>query len=125
MTAGGTHVLRSGETLYSVARQYGVRVADLQELNDIDNPGRLCVGQRLRIPGKEGAQQVASARKNPSGSIGRRSQKAGRSTYTVQANDNLWSIARRHNVSVADLKRWNEVDEQNLQIGDTLVVGLK
>ena len=125
MTAGGTHVLRSGETLYSVARQYGVRVADLQELNDIDNPGRLCVGQRLRIPGKEGAEQVASARKNPSGSIGRRSQKAGRSTYTVQANDNLWSIARRHNVSVADLKRWNEVDEQNLQIGDTLVVGLK
>lgn len=124
--AGGTHVLRSGETLYSVARQYGVRVADLQAINGIDNPGRLCVGQRLRIPGSE-TRQVASSdeRKNPSGSIGRRSQKEGRSTYTVQANDNLWSIARRHNVSVDDLKRWNEVDERNLQVGDKLVVGLR
>ena len=47
--------------------------------------------------------------------------KAGK-TYTVQANDTLWKIARTYNVSVDDLKRWNGVDEKNLRTGARLVV---
>ncbi|WP_300125322.1 LysM domain-containing protein [Desulfovibrio sp.] len=40
----------------------------------------------------------------------------------MQANDNLWKIARKHNVSVDDLKRWNGVDEKSLRSGARLVV---
>ena len=107
-----------------MARKYGVSVGELQAANDIDNPGKVHVGQKLRIPGagQAGARTVAQASggKNPAGSIGKR--KGGTSTYVVKANDSLWNIARRYNVSVDDLKRWNDVDERSLRVGDTLVV---
>lgn len=124
-SAGGVHVLAAGETLYAVARRYGVSVSDLQAANDIDNPGRIRVGQKLRIPGgdREEPRVVAQSGKNPSGRLGKR--KGGTSTYTVKANDSLWNIARRHNVSVDDLKRWNDVDERSLRVGDTLVVSAR
>ena len=48
--------------------------------------------------------------------------KTSKTTYTVQANDTLWKIARTYNVSVDDLKRWNSVDEKNLRTGARLVV---
>ena len=121
---GGVHVLASGETLYAVARKYGVSVGELQATNNIDNPGRIRVGQKLRIPGgRDEPRAVAQSGKNPSGKLGKR--KGGSSTYTVKANDSLWNIARRHNVSVDDLKRWNNVDERSLRVGDTLVVSAR
>lgn len=48
-----------------------------------------------------------------------------RATYTVQDRDSLWIIARKHNVSVEDLKRWNNVDEKKLSVGKVLVVSEK
>lgn len=48
-----------------------------------------------------------------------------RITYTVQDRDSLWVIARKHNVSVEDLKRWNNVDEKKLSVGKVLVVSEK
>lgn len=118
---GGTHTLQANETLYAVARKYNVSVAALQEHNDIENPGKVRQGHVLRIP-PAGAQQ----RKNSpvtggaSGSIGKK--RARKTTYTVQANDSLWKIARKYNVSVEDLKRWNRVDEKSLRSGARLVV---
>lgn len=44
------HVVRSGETLSSIARRYGTTAERLAELNRLDDPNRLAVGQRLRLP---------------------------------------------------------------------------
>lgn len=118
---GGTHTLQANETLYAVARKYNVSVAALQEHNDIDNPGKVRQGHVLRIP-PAGAQQRKNspATGGASGSIGKK--RARKTTYTVQANDSLWKIARKYNVSVEDLKRWNRVDEKSLRSGARLVV---
>ena len=82
-------------------------------------------GTVLRIPGRA----VAQAGPVSGGSDGRVGRKAGsgaakaaKSTYLVQARDSLWKIAREHNVSVEDLKRWNGVDEKTLRAGSVLVV---
>ena len=40
----------------------------------------------------------------------------------IREGDSLWKIARQHNVSVDDLKRWNGVDEKTLRAGSVLVV---
>lgn len=124
----GVHVLASGETLYGVARKYGVSLGELQAANDIDNPGKVRVGQKLRIPGakRSAGRAIAQAAggKNPSGSLGKR-KSGGSTTYVVKANDSLWNIARQYNVSVDDLKRWNDVDERSLRVGATLVVSAR
>ena len=118
--SGKTHVLQPSETLYGVARKYGVSVAAIQDANDIDNPNTIRAGQRLRIP----AETTVAERKNPSGRLGasRSGRRAGRATYTVRPGDSLWNIARRYDVSVEDLKRWNNVDENALRVGATMIV---
>jgi LysM repeat protein len=44
------HVVRPGDSLYSLARLYGVRVGELRAMNAIEDPRRLQLGQRLRLP---------------------------------------------------------------------------
>lgn len=134
---GPRHTLRPDETLSSVALKYGVSVQDLQKQNGIADPHKVFAGMVLRIPGK-GHSPVAPAPAasagrtvvaGPDGRVGGKQDKdkpgkaaKGGKTYTVQANDTLWKIARTYNVSVDDLKRWNGVDEKNLRTGSRLVV---
>lgn len=123
--SGGVYVLRPNDTLYGVARQFGVSVSDLQACNNIDDPSQLQVGQRLTIPGKGGAAASRPASSERQASPKGKASRASRTkTYTIQAGDSLWGIARKNDVAVEDIKRWNDgVDAQNLRVGSTLIVG--
>jgi murein DD-endopeptidase MepM/ murein hydrolase activator NlpD len=59
-SAGGTHVVQSGETLYSIARTLNVPVMDLAQANGVGLNYHVRSGEALRLPGANGAQ-VASA----------------------------------------------------------------
>jgi lipoprotein NlpD len=56
--AGVTHVVKKGETLYRIARAYGVPVQELMELNDLSDPRQLAVGMELFVPGVARAVEV-------------------------------------------------------------------
>jgi lipoprotein NlpD len=51
--SGVTHVVRAGQTLYRIARTYGVNERELAELNDVERPEDLRTGQALFIPGAD------------------------------------------------------------------------
>jgi LysM repeat protein len=44
------HTVASGDTLFSIALNYGVTVAEIVEANNLDNPNSLSIGQELIIP---------------------------------------------------------------------------
>ncbi len=99
-----THVVQLNETLFSIARRYGTTVEAIVSANGIVNPEAIYVGQRLVIP-------VAGA---PAPS-------PGETTYVVQANDTLFSIARRYNLSAERLAAYNGiVDPSLIQIGQVI-----
>ncbi len=50
VSGGWEHTIKPGETLGVIAKEYGVRVKDIVEANDIKNPNRISVGQNLFIP---------------------------------------------------------------------------
>lgn len=115
-----THVLQRQETLYSVAKRYGVSPTELMHYNHISSPAHLPTGKVLQIPSH---QEKHYAKVEPHegthyGSLGKRPSKV----YVVQAHDTLWSIAKRNHTSVDELKRWNNVDERTLQTGAKLTV---
>ena len=58
----GKHKVEQGDTLYDLARRYGVKLADLQEVNDLSSKSILRIGMLLEIP--ESAKKSASAAKN-------------------------------------------------------------
>jgi LysM repeat protein len=46
-----SHVVAKGETLIQIAKQYGVTVEDIEQLNKITDAKKLQIGQTLKIPG--------------------------------------------------------------------------
>jgi len=109
-----THVVESGESFWSIARRYGVGVRQLAGWNNMAPADTLRVGQRLAVWADGGGTATGTARAAP----GSRMQSV---RYTVRKGDSLYRIARRFNVSVADLRRWNGLREGGyLQPGQTL-----
>ncbi|HEU5209767.1 MAG TPA: LysM peptidoglycan-binding domain-containing protein [Longimicrobiales bacterium] len=90
-----THRVLRGETLSHIARRYGVSVGALQQANDNISPRRLQVGQVLRVPGRSGGAAVAS------------SSAAEARFHQVRRGESLWTIARRYDVSMNQLRAWN------------------
>lgn len=93
------YVVRSGDTLYSIARQFGVSVQDLIQINNISNPSRIYVGQHLTIPRGGSAQPTPAPTTVPGPTT----------TYIVQAGDTLYSIARRFNTTVDAIALLNRI----------------
>lgn len=85
------HVVKSGDTLYSLAKHYGVTPAELKTRNRLDSDA-LHLGQTLVLNG------VSSPAAAP---------KEVRKEYVVQKGDTLFSIARKFNVEHSDLMKWN------------------
>ncbi|TVR98680.1 MAG: LysM peptidoglycan-binding domain-containing protein [Wenzhouxiangellaceae bacterium] len=104
------HQVRPGESLWLIARQYRVSVADIQRWNGLGGNSLIRPGQRLLIHMDSPGAPTAAP---PARSI----------QYTVRSGDSLWLIARRHQVRLADLMRWNGLNEGSvLRPGQTLTI---
>ncbi|HUP22573.1 MAG TPA: LysM peptidoglycan-binding domain-containing protein [Thermoanaerobaculia bacterium] len=110
-SATGTHVVRSGETLSTIASRYRVATSTLMRLNGLSDPNRLRVGQRLRVAG------TASSVRGGGGGGG-----GSAATYTVRPGDSLWLIASRYGTTVDRLRRDNGLNGNALQPGQRLKV---
>lgn len=95
------YVVKRGDTLYSIATRYSVSVNELIRLNNLSST-TLSVGQQLRIPinGDTTVQDYV--------------------IYTVKVGDNLYSIAKRYNVTVDNIKMVNNLTSNLLSIGQKL-----
>jgi LysM repeat protein len=101
-----TYTVAPGDSLSYVANLYSVAVDEIVQINHIANPNLIFIGQKLDIPGGQGAQSSTSAE-----------------TYTVQLGDTLSQIAARYGVSVDTLAQANSIDNPGFIVeGDTLVI---
>ena len=107
-----THVVRSGDSLYTIARAHRVDTADLAKWNKLSTKATLKIGQTLVV-------------QNPlKASSGHAVSSASRAIiYSVRAGDSLSSIAQKFEVSVADLALWNAIKiHQTLHPGQRLTI---
>jgi murein DD-endopeptidase MepM/ murein hydrolase activator NlpD len=89
--AGGTHVVSSGETLYSIGRQYGVRANDIASANSLSSPENIRIGQRLQIPGAGSTSIAMAAPRTPAMGAGSTAPVEG---YLKAPSEPLPQIAR-------------------------------
>ncbi|RKZ34096.1 hypothetical protein DRQ33_02885 [bacterium] len=103
------HTVKSGESLWLIARKYGVTVADIKKQNKL-NSDKLSVGQKLTIGGIS------------SGSYAKSNQTRTKVVHTVKSGESLWLIAKKYKVSVNDIKSWNKLDKDMLSIGEKILI---
>ena len=89
-TTTDTYVVSKGDTLYGIAKKLDTTVDELKKLNNITN-NMLSIGQVLKIPTK--TVDVGDT-----------------DIYQVKSGDTLYSIAKKYNISVNELKGLNDLD---------------
>jgi membrane-bound lytic murein transglycosylase D len=105
------HRIRSGDTLSGIAQRYGVSVATIKRANRLRSD-RIRAGRALLIPLSEAeGLQLAQAALAPT-----------RINYRVRKGDSLYLIARRFDVSVAELQRWNAISGRLIKPGQRLTI---
>jgi len=110
------YVVQSGDTLLAIARKFGVTTAQIIEANNISNPNRISVGQRLVIPTGEVATVVTTPEPEPE-------PEPVVVTYTVRSGDTLWGIARKFGVSSSALAELNGINNANyIRVGQVLEI---
>ncbi len=107
------HIVRPGQSLWSISRSYGVSTQALAKWNGIAPIDTLRVGQKLVVWTRGKLSHAASISQT------RPSNTMHALRYTVRKGDSLYLIADRFNIRVADIKRWNRVGKY-LQPGQKL-----
>lgn len=99
-----SYVVKSGDTLWSIAKKYGVSVDELKEKNNL-NSNALSINQVLLIPTvlEEVPEEIGEY-------------------YTVVSGDTLYSIANKYGLTVDELKSLNNLSSNLLSIGQRLLV---
>ncbi|MCI5222277.1 MAG: LysM peptidoglycan-binding domain-containing protein [Candidatus Electrothrix sp. AR4] len=117
------HKLRKGETLSKVSKRYNIPIARIMEWNDIADARKIQAGRLLTIYQDKDSnfdQEVSSAVIVDGATDGMPTLTV--SYYKVRNGDSLWSIARKHQVSTQEIKRWNSLDNNLLYPGTKLVI---
>ena len=122
------HILEKGETLYSVARSYGVSPDTIAKANFIDDPSKLRAGKRLLIPrdvvaSGVAAHDVVASGVTASGEDAHDPAAVESQKYKVVKGDTLFSIARAYGVGLNALRAANKLTASAvIKAGDTLAI---
>lgn len=120
------HVVRSGDSLWEIARKYNVTVSNIRKWNGLSRSRIIRPEQQLNIWLPE---QTLAANQAPSNSQQTPVTTASESTesgntivHTVRSGDTLWDIAQSYQVSITDIKRWNNKRSNKIKPGDQLTI---
>ncbi len=102
------HQVEAKETLYAISRRYNVPVTVILA-NNPSSDGGISVGKLLRLPYTPKSKQPTTSGQ----------------THVVAQGETLYSIARLYNVSVDDVKKRNNLTENEISLGQSLSIGKK
>ena len=111
---GLTHSVRSGESLWTIAKRFGTSVADLRRWNGLTE-SVIRPGQKLTV-GSQPTRLVTANRRVTT------TDDRGRPTHQVRDGESLWSIARQYDVHIHQLRTWNALPSSLIKPGQQLYV---
>lgn len=124
--------VKSGDNLGEISDKYGVSVAEIKKWNKLKS-NNIALGASLKIIKNE--RVVTTVRKEvkadkietavASNDNNTEGNTQASDFYEVQKGDNLFSIAKKFNVSIEDLKKWNNLEDLNVQLGSKLALANK
>jgi LysM repeat protein/lysophospholipase L1-like esterase len=123
------YIIRPGDNLGTIAESYHVSVKDLQYWNALSGT-KIIAGETLLIykkshstptPVPSKAETKAQPQNKAAITPDNRSS-SRRAVYKVSSGDSLWTIAKKYNTTVEDLKKRNNLKSDKLNIGQTLII---
>lgn len=111
-------VFPNDETLYNIAQSQGVLISSLCQYNGLNKYDIVTAGTIVYLkPGLKPAYQLPKSEM-----IGSNLANNDLSFHTVEPKEGLYTISKKYDVTVAQLKEWNHLADDNLQIGQKLII---
>ena len=117
------HTVQAGETLTKIAKAYGTTVGDIMRFNGMNTQSKLEVGQSIKIPpagvhiiGKASSEETTESSTTTKPFIDNGNPQA----HTVVAGESLYKISKTYKVSIANIKKWNNLSSDNIHVGQVL-----
>lgn len=125
-TASGTkYTVKAGDSVWSVSNKYGITMAQLIQWNNIQN-NFIYPGQQLTVSNSGSTNSASSntgssANTNNSSSANTGSS-SSQGTYTVKADESVWSVANKNGITMNQLIEWNNIKNNFIYPGQQLIV---
>ena len=103
------HKVESGESLYVIAKKYNVAIDELKRLNNLED-GKIKPGQSLSVNVVADNSTVEKTVVKPT------------ITHKVKSGDSFYSLAKKYGCSVHDIKDWNRIPGDKLNLGEKLII---
>ncbi|MEW6327504.1 MAG: LysM peptidoglycan-binding domain-containing protein [Thermodesulfobacteriota bacterium] len=125
------YTVKKGDTLYGVARHFGVSVKSLCGQNDLAEDTKLMAGCTLVVHASEREQDQNIVKPRSSKKLMADRSSKGKKIYAgkpkiryhrVRRGDTLWNIAQKYNITPADLRVWNDIQRDTILPGTRLKV---
>ncbi|RKZ34984.1 MAG: lytic transglycosylase, partial [Gammaproteobacteria bacterium] len=117
------YVVRKGDSLWEIARRNRISVGMLARWNGISRGDPIRPGQKLIVRRTASKAKPLAVASTPTHGPSVATQTTQRIRYTVRRGDSLWNISRKFSVSIASLRRWNNINRsKHLQPGQKLDV---
>lgn len=127
------HLVESGESLYKIAKKYGISLEKIKELNPNIKPESIQIGDKIIVKASEIEVEIANEEsqivviqtdsKN-SANPEECEDELGNKIHTVQKGETLFKIAKKYKIKLSDLKELNEEVVENLPVGYQLIIKL-
>lgn len=121
-----THIVKTGETMFSISRDHGIQLAKLYEKNLMQPGKQPAVGEtiylnetRKEIPALLTAKTDSTKQVKSAPAV---IKPEAPQYHVVSKGDTLYSISRKYNISVDELKNINKLKTTTLQVGEKIVV---
>ena len=124
--AARTYQVRSGDSLWKIARRFGVSEKELQAWNKLGKNSVIRPGQTLAVSQGGGRQAVAAKQSDAKKAGAKKSTAPQKVVYQVRPGDTLYGIGRQFKVAARQIMDWNNLSENHvLQPGDRLTLLLQ
>ncbi|TCD08410.1 LysM peptidoglycan-binding domain-containing protein [Pedobacter frigidisoli] len=121
--AVGTHTVLRNETIFTIAKQYGVTAYQLRKLNDLPD-NALTIGQLIKVPGgiitdvqvpkEKQAEQVKQVPISTS--------KEESFIHTVATGESIFTIAKKYNLTAYQIRTANKLDDNSIKVDQKLII---
>ncbi|MEK3888482.1 peptidoglycan endopeptidase [Bacillus sp. FSL K6-3431] len=118
VASASTHEVKSGDSLWKIASKYNTSVSQVKALNNLSSD-LIYPKQVLFV--NESTSDKASDNKQESNPV-QNTKPVTSNTYKIVSGDNLSKIAARHNISLANLRKWNNLTSDLIFPGQVLKV---
>lgn len=118
-------IAQQNETLYDISQKYGVILQNLYDYNNLTADDFLVEGTKIYLKPQVIKQYATTTDQTKIIQVKNVDQPDTSShtiTYTVQSSESLYGISKKYGVTVDDIKKWNNLTSNNLQIGQQLII---